>query len=198
MKPTAILQSEHRIIEVVLDCLERMVQETKETSHLEAAPATQIVDFIRTFSDRCHHGKEETHLFTTLVTKGLPADGGPVAQMLHEHKQGRLYVQAMADHIAAAADGDETAVQTFNRAALGYVELLRAHIQKEDQILFPLADRMLSADDQEGLRSQFEAVESEHMGTGTHDRYLRLARSLAERFGVSLDGITETSCGCGH
>lgn len=198
MKPTAILQSEHRVIEVVLSCLERLVEETKNTSHLDAASATQIVDFIRTFSDRCHHGKEEAHLFTTLVNKGLPADGGPVAQMLHEHKQGRLYVREMADSTAAAADGDDAAMQTFMRAALRYVELLRAHIQKEDQILFPLADSMLSADDQDGLLEQFDAVESEHMESGTHDRYLRLAESLAGRFGVSLKGITETSGGCGH
>jgi hemerythrin-like domain-containing protein len=62
--------------------------------------------------------------------------------------------------------------------------LLRAHIQKEDEILYPMADRMLSAEDVAALQHKFEVVEAEHMGEGTHERYLQLALELAKQYGV--------------
>ena len=63
MKPTDLLSNEHRVIEQVLDCLEKMVARSAEHQQLEEEPARQAVDFFRNFADRCHHGKEEAHLF---------------------------------------------------------------------------------------------------------------------------------------
>ena len=66
MKPTEILSSEHRVIEQVLDCLDQIITGAERTGKLDSAAATDAVDFFRTFADQCHHGKEETHLFTAL------------------------------------------------------------------------------------------------------------------------------------
>lgn len=198
MKPTTVLSNEHRVIEVMLNCLEKMANEAVEKGKLEREPAEQAVDFIRNFADKCHHGKEEDHLFTTLERKGMPADGGPVGVMLNEHEQGRALVKAMADNIPAASEGDTQALGTFTSAAREYILLLRNHIQKEDKILFPMADRFLSDDDQTKLEETFKRVESEHMGVGTHERYIDIAKSLAKRYSVALDTIpTDTAC-CGH
>jgi hemerythrin-like domain-containing protein len=198
MKPTEILTNEHRVIEIVLDCLERITENAIETSKLDRQSAEQAVDFIRTFADRCHHGKEETHLFSAMVDRGLARGGGPIGQMLNEHEQGRAYVRGMAESISSASDGDADGLEAFSSNALGYVGLLRAHIQKEDRVLFPLADRMLNDDDNGALSKAFEQVESEHMGRGTHEKYIGLAKSLADKWGVSVEGtVTDSHC-CGH
>jgi hemerythrin-like domain-containing protein len=198
MKPTEILTNEHRVIEIVLDCLEHITENAIENRKLDRESAEQAVDFIRTFADKCHHGKEETHLFTAMVDRGLARDGGPIGQMLHEHEQGRAYVRGMADNISSASAGDADGLEAFSSNALGYVGLLRAHIQKEDRVLFPLADRMLNDDDNGALSAAFEQVESEHMGRGTHEKYIGLAKSLADRWGVSMEGIVTDSHCCGH
>ena len=198
MKPTKILTDEHRVIEVVLDVLERITDQAKNESRLDRESAEQAVDFIRHFADECHHGKEETHLFTAMVKKGLPREGGPVGQMVHEHEQGRAFVRGMAENIAAASTGDAEALRAYSASAHGYVQLLRAHIQKEDRILFPLADRVFDETDQETLLANFAKVESEHMGEGTHDKYLRIAEALADRYGVPREKIAGHSCGCAH
>jgi len=198
MEPTRILSEEHRVIEVMLACLKRMTEQAVVEKKLDREAAEQAVDFIRTFADGCHHGKEEEHLFTLLTAKGMPKEGGPVGQMLFEHEQGRAFVRGMDENIAAAAEGNEAALQGFVSHANGYVELLRNHIHKEDNILFPMADRMLSADDQKNLLDNFHRVETEHMGAGTHEKYLGIALKLAERFGVSTEGIAKGSCACGH
>jgi len=198
MKPTEILSSEHRVIEIGIDCLERISEEAIKESKLDKESAEQAVDFIRNFADRCHHGKEENQLFALLEEKGMPADGGPTGQMKHEHEQGRAFVSGMADSIDDASNGNAGALSKFVQNARGYIQLLRDHVKKEDNILFPMADRMLSNDDQEGLLSAFDKVETEHMGKGTHDKYLRIVESLADKYGVSKAGLDGHSCSCGH
>jgi hemerythrin-like domain-containing protein len=195
---TRILTDEHRVIEVVLTCLERIVEEAGKTGKLDEASADQAVDVIRTFADKCHHGKEENHLFAALVDKGMSRDGGPVGQMLIEHEQGRAFVKGMAESISEATIGNKDALQRFTRNAQGYVQLLRAHIQKEDGVLFPMADKMLSDEDQRNLMKAFEVVESDKMGEGTHDKYLGIVASLAKKYGVEASHIPTGSCGCGH
>lgn len=199
MRPTQILSSEHRVIEVVLDSLEQMVIRSRGTYTLDRALAEQFVDFIRTFADGCHHGKEENHLFTALEEKGASRENGPVGVMLQEHTLGRNFVTQMSANIKAAALGDKVALQLFLINAEGYIQLLRAHILKEDQILFPLADSLFTDEDQIRIGASFDHVESHHMGEGTHQKYLDLAKSLADEFGVKADALHGlVSCGCSH
>ncbi len=200
MLPTEILSSEHRVIEQVLDCLEAMARQATSEGRLDGRSAKDAVAFLRNFADRCHHGKEEVHLFPALEAKGFPRDGGPTGVMLHEHEQGRAHVRAMDESIEAAAAGDAAALKQFGEHANGYVALLRDHIYKEDNILFRLADRALTDADQEALLAKFQHVEAEEMGAGTHEDYLRVAAELAKRYGVAA-APAATSCGhagCGH
>ena len=76
-------------------------------------------------ADRCHHGKEEAHLFPAMEARGFLRSGGPTGVMLDEHEQGRACVRGMADAIDAAAAGDAAAQRRFLDHAAGYVGLLR-------------------------------------------------------------------------
>jgi hemerythrin-like domain-containing protein len=199
MKPIEILMQEHRVIEIALGCLEAMVEKAGEEKRLEREPAEQIIDLIRNFADRCHHGKEEDRLFPAMVAKGVPSEGGPIGVMLMEHDMGREFVAQMANNIDKAANGDATSLQEFSEAAYGYINLLRSHIQKEDRILFPMADRIFDEDDQKKLLAEFAHVESDHMGSGTHERYLKLAETLAAKYGVTATAIAQAATGgCCH
>ena len=180
MKPTEILSGEHRIIEQVLDCLEKMAQKCEAEGRLDKTSAEQAVDFFRNFADRWHHGKEETYLFPAMEAKGFPRDGGPTGVILEEHEQGRAHVRGMAAAIEGAAAGKSEAVAEFVTHAQGYLDLLREHIEKEDYCLFELADQALTADDQKRLLQAFENVEHEQMGQGAHEKFHALADALAE------------------
>ena len=202
MKATEILSGEHRIIEQVLDCLEMIASDAADRGRLDQTSAKEALDFFRNFADRCHHGKEETHLFSAMEAKGFPREGGPTGVMLYEHEQGRAHVRGMADAIVQAAAGNREAVALFATHAYGYIGLLREHIEKEDHCLFGMANRTLTEDDQQGLLAAFEHVEHEHVehehvGAGTHEKYLHLADELAERCGVARAGAGQKrACGC--
>jgi hemerythrin-like domain-containing protein len=200
MKPTEILSGEHRVIEQVLAALEAIVLQAKSAGKLDRSSANDAVAFFRNFADRCHHGKEEVHLFPALEAKGFPREGGPTGVMLYEHEQGRARVRGMDDNIAAAGTGDAAALKQFIEHAESYIALLREHIYKEDHILFQLADRALSDEEQQALLAAFQTAEADEMGQATHERFLKVAQDLAKRCGVADSTAFGAGRGfhCGH
>lgn len=170
--PTAMLRAEHEVILRALALLERLGRALEAGKAVDPKLRAWLVDFFRTFADRCHHGKEEQHLFPLLERHGLPRAGGPVGVMLMEHEEGRALVRAIAE-----TDGPKAA-----DAVRRYVALLRAHIDKENGVLFPLADQILPPGEQRGLAEAFEAVEREVAGPAVHERIMtELARLELER-----------------
>lgn len=195
MHPTEILSSEHRVIEQVLDCLEAMAAEARQKGSLDVERAGQALEFLRTFADACHHGKEEERLFPMLVARGMPRHLGPIAVMLDDHRAGREYVRRMSD---AREAGD---VEGFARAAGAYVLLLREHIGKEDGVLFPMAESMLDGEARRALLDSFRAFEHEDLGAGAHERLVALADELARHYRVPLAAERSPAPaprGCGH
>jgi hemerythrin-like domain-containing protein len=201
MKPTDILSNEHRVIEQVLDCLDKMVQTCQREHKIDEQSAKDAVDFFRNFADRCHHGKEEAHLFPAMEAKGFARDCGPTGVMIYEHEQGRKFVRGMAESIDAAAKGDAAEQKEFIRNAREYIDLLREHIQKEDHCLFGMANNAFTEQDQQALSAAFENVEANEIGPEVHEKYLKIADDLAKKYGVTLAHSVKASghaCGYGH
>jgi hemerythrin-like domain-containing protein len=139
--PTQVLRDEHQWILAVADALSSLLAEPVDS--LDYDRIDKCIDFIRLFADACHHGKEEDHLFTALVEQGMPSDRGPIAVMLHEHRMGREKVGTMVSAMPGARDGSSSDRGRLIRAGLGYVDLIRDHILKEDNVLFQMADQTL-------------------------------------------------------
>ena len=172
--PTAVLKSEHRVIEPVLDAMERQ----SGRPAIDLAFFRKAVDFFRSFGDRCHHAKEEDELFPVLESAGIPREGGPIGCMLAEHEQGRRLIRIVADNLDAAVGGDQAAAVAMRRAATDYIALLRLHIQKEDTVLFAMADQVIGAEEQKLMVSAFDRAEQSNGNSGKHGRYIGLANEL--------------------
>ena len=201
MQATAILMQEHRVIEQVLDCLEVLTQQAQEQGRLKGDRAREILEFLREFADRCHHGKEEDHLFPWLERHGFSRQMGPTGVMLREHTLGRHYIQQMNKALPGAEAGVANDVHAFVHHAKAYVQLLREHINKEDHCLFAMAEQVASAEDDQELLQAYTKVEHHDIGPGVHEKYLNLANELAKHFGVTrrlIENDQMTGCGCGH
>jgi hemerythrin-like domain-containing protein len=171
---TEVLKEEHRVIENVLDALERLAK-VAETSAL--AEWEKAIDFARNFADKCHHLKEENLLFPALEARGIPREGGPIGMMLAEHEEGRGYVRAMAAVLGSGKDSVDNR-QILRETAIAYIRLLRQHILKEDEVLFQMADEVLTSEEQKTLLREFEEHELKEIGAGFHEKYLKIAREL--------------------
>lgn len=175
--PTQVLKEEHDLILQALDALEQKIAQLEHGAPADRGYFEKAVKFLRTFADACHHGKEEHLLFKTMVDRGFPLQGGPIAVMLSEHDLGRSLIRGIADG-AASLGKDPGAAKQIIENGRGYIRLLRRHIDKENTILFPLADNVLSPQDQEYLQKEFERFEAEETGAGVHEASLNLLKEL--------------------
>lgn len=191
----SILSGEHRVILQVLSCLELMAERARREERIPEPHAAQALEVLRTFADTCHHGKEESILFPALEAQ-VP-EFGPTRVMRAEHVDGRIHIKAMG---AALASGQPT---TFAEHAEAYVALLRQHIHKEDEILFRIAQHLLTPEQDAELVEAYRRVEHDDVGSGEHERLLGIADALAQAYGVPIASrdpvifaLLTAVCGC--
>lgn len=180
--PTRMLREEHQVILQVLDVLEALVVRG-EAGDWDFDALKDCVAFFRLFADACHHGKEEDLLFPELESRGMPREQGPIAVMLFEHRQGRALVTQMAESLSGAPAEDEAARGKLTAAARGYLQLLRNHIHKEDNVLFNMADFMVDAPGCQRLCQDYDVVCARHFEGRTKVELERLAGELVSRYG---------------
>jgi hemerythrin-like domain-containing protein len=183
MKPTEELSQEHQAILEMIRILGLMADRLDAGTPVDPDDLERSVEFIRVFADRCHHGKEEGHLFPEMEKAGIARDHGPIGVMLTEHTSGRRLVGDMAGAVPGIRQtGDPQAAEAFAMAARGYGVLLTQHINKEDHILFPMADARLSPDQQRRLEAAFAEVERTVIGEGRHEEFHRLLGRLGKAY----------------
>ena len=188
MRLTEALSSEHRVIEQVVAALDAAADRLDSGKLMRPGFFEDATRFIAEFSDGCHHAKEERVLFPALGRHGISTETGPVAVMLYEHEEGRRLAAGLRDATARLAARQPGAADVVADYARAYAALLAQHIFKEDNILFPLAARVIPAGEWETIADEAERVEREETGGG-HAPYVELARNLCEDAGVDPDAL---------
>lgn len=179
---TQDLREEHQAIKVALAVMDRLADSLKTDQPVDADDLETILDFVRNFADRCHHGKEEDLIFPALQEAGIASEEGLVDELLAEHTRGRELVRAMAEMLQGVRKGNPKALEGFVSADREYVSLLTEHIRKEDKVLFVMADRQLPPEEHARLAEGFERIEQERMGPGVHERYRALLDRLRDQY----------------
>lgn len=175
-KATQDLRKEHEVILLALQILGKMIEPSSRDPESLLHYYGEAVYFLKVFADKCHHGKEEDYLFKELVNKGIPNEGGPVGVMLREHKQGRDYIAQMSRSI------DEKNIEGFNNAAVLYRNLLRQHIEKENKVLFIMADKVISESEQDLMFEYFQQYEEKVIGPGVHEKLHAMIDTWSQAF----------------
>jgi len=179
---TAGLREEHQWILKVTGVLETILE--REPDHgLDFDAIGDCIGFIRLFADACHHGQEEDLLFPELEARGMPRNAGPIAVMLQEHEMGRTFVGHMRRALPEAREGDADARRILVNAANGYVQLIRGHINKEDRVLFNMADQAVTGRDCDKLCDAYGVVCQRRFEGMSKDDLEALAESLLGKYG---------------
>jgi len=180
---TQKLKDEHQLILRMLALLERNALLTEQGSFSDYRFYLDGVDFIRNFADRFHHAKEEDVLFEALVENGMPRANSPVAAMLMEHDLGRAFVRGMEEAATRALGGEADQTDAIVSNARGYLELLREHISKEDEILYPLAERVLPEEKRDAILEGYRKAEEK--GTeGIEAHYRAIVEGYEKQAGL--------------
>src|SRR5512136_199821 len=193
---TQVMETEHRNIGAVVKALGGVALAIEKGLPADVALLGAAVEFFRLYADKLHHGKEENLFFPLLVKRGVPAQGCPIGGLNHEHEKGRLLVQALADQTPAYAQGSPGAKEALVQTLRDLVDFYQNHIWKEDAMVFPMADKVLTAADQTELTEKFAEVDRT-IGFDAIARLEQFARSLASIAAQSPASSTITSGGCG-
>jgi DUF438 domain-containing protein len=172
----SLLMRDHETAEQVFAAMEKPF-----ISPAGPAPAlaAKFFEFVHGYMDRCHNQKEEQHLFPLVEQRGIPRQSGPLSIMLLEHEAARGLLAKLEPVVQAYAAGDATKLEAL-RATFGeYVTLCKDHYWKENDVLFPMAARVMSEADGATVVSGIEQVEAA-LGANTRADYYRLARELIQ------------------
>jgi hemerythrin-like domain-containing protein len=137
MQPIGPLMIEHRLIEKMIKVMESKVREMTSSKRPDSPFIETAVDFIRTYADRCHHGKEEGILFRELKKKDISQEHRRVMdELLEEHREGRKLTGKLAEANERYLKGDSGAFEEIIECMKILVEFYPRHIEKEDKHFF--------------------------------------------------------------
>jgi hemerythrin-like domain-containing protein len=181
MDAILVMMREHEQILQVLEALDRFVDAVHGMPG-DKLELGRFVTFIREYADERHHGKEEHVLFTAMARNGFPPEQGPVGMMLLEHQEMRGIVSVLrelAEQDAPWGSGDQERVAD---AARSYTGMLREHIMKENEMLYPMAMEHLPPAVQDEVDEECAALDQGRVSAGTDATLEKLAVDLVARY----------------
>lgn len=176
MQARGPLMVEHRLIERAIASIKRALGQMESENRVDSVFVDQAVDFIRTYADRTHHGKEEDILFRDLSRKNLSAkDRQIMLQLIEEHVVGRRTTKALADANSRYRNGDVSALTDIAARLKTLVEFYPKHIEKEDRVFFPASRAYFTDEEDQVMLAEFWEFDRKMI----HDKY----RAVVESFG---------------
>lgn len=174
--PQTDLFAEHRGIVLMLEIMKKVAEKIRNTQEVDKDHLDKIIEFLKIFADKCHHGKEELILFPELL-KNNKKDKF-INELLGEHKTGRDFIRGIAESKENYAVGNPDAIHIAVNME-GYIRLLLQHIKKENNVIFPLVDKEISLTAKNNILKKFEKMEIEVVGQGKHEQYHGWLEELA-------------------
>lgn len=183
MESIRIMVDEHTNIRRMLKVVRNVCYRVMTNGEYDLEDFPRIIDFIRIYADKHHHGKEEHVLFETM-NRSLEnvAKSGAITGMYIEHDLGRLYISSLEKALERFKEGEDEARLDIIGNAIGYTDLLDRHIEKENTALYKLAERMLDDESKAFVDEESNKVEVEATESGLQDKYINLVTELEEKY----------------
>lgn len=183
MKGIELLVEEHRYIKRMLTVMRKASYGILKGKEIDYEDFKSMIDFVRSYADAHHHGKEEQFLFDKMVNE-LGGAGEKLVRhgMLVEHDLGRLHMKDLEEALQKVKEGDDEAKIDVIANAVGYTNLLFRHIEKEDTTVFPFAERALKSESIDQFNIECEAYEKTTQENSTQKKYIQLLEVFEEKY----------------
>ncbi len=175
LDPIAMLEAEHRVILKIVGAM-AVLADVIEAGQDKRKPVESVLEFLQTYVGRCHHIKEEQHLFPALAARGVPTQGCPIGVLVHEHQKLHALVEDLSQATQKAGQADQAPREAIVRCLRELAAMYPGHIWKEDYLLFPMSRKVCQQGDLDALGTKFCQVDDQ---IGPQDR--RRLEDLAER-----------------
>ena len=177
MKPRGQLMIEHRLIEKPLKVAARLADGLTQKTY-DPVLIDSIVDFIKIYADRTHHGKEEDILFHELSEREVGGNDLVVMnELIDEHKQAREKVKAIVELNERYRNGDKKVVSQIKEIILWLAAFYPVHIEKEDKQFFPKSEKYFSNDELDAMLENFWTFDRNMI----HEKYQSILKSISDK-----------------
>jgi hemerythrin-like domain-containing protein len=175
MQARGPLMIEHRLIEEMLSVAKGALVQIESTQKADPLFVDTVVDFIRTYADRTHHGKEEDILFRDLSKKKLSAEDARVMnELIQEHIFGRATTKALVEANTRYRRGDQAALADIMERLQTLAEFYPKHIAKEDKVFFPAARAYFTDAEDQAMLAEFWEFDRKMI----HEKYRSVVQGL--------------------
>jgi len=155
-KTLNIIRDEHRSIAAILDGMDYLVKRIRaRRKKVDPRVFHAMLYYLDTFSERMHHPKEDQYLFKAMRERSAEADTH-IADLEEDHTRGEDALRRLAQCLIRYEEGGEQEFPAFEREVENFVRNYREHMRKEEDIVFPLAQRLLTASDWQAIDRAFE------------------------------------------
>jgi hemerythrin-like domain-containing protein len=183
MNSIKLMMEEHQNILRMLAVVRKACYGILKGEEINYDDFDQMIDFIRSYADAHHHGKEEKFLFKEMVDNLGPLGNKLITHgMLIEHDSGRLFISELKDALARVNNGDEMSKLDVIANAISYTHLLKRHIDKEDSVVYTFAERQLAPEILEKVNQQTITFETEAENKSTQKYYTELLETLENKY----------------
>jgi hemerythrin-like domain-containing protein len=156
MQARGPLMIEHRLIERMLGVIRGRLAQIKASNAVDPLFVDTAVDFIRTYADRTHHGKEEDILFRDLETRNMSdADRRVMTELVEEHVFGRKTTKELVEANTRYRKGDASALRVIAGKLETLADFYPRHIEKEDKVFFPAARAYFTEEEDQAMLAEF-------------------------------------------
>lgn len=183
MNSVKLMMDEHQNILRMVAVVRKACWNVLNTKQVNYDDFNQMIDFIATYADAHHHGKEEKFMFKRMVERlGRMGDNLITHGMLVEHDLGRLHMQELRIALTRVQNGDEESILDVIANAISYTHLIERHIKKEDELVYPFGEKNLDEADMEEINQKTEQFEEDAMQNGVQDKYLTILSELEKKY----------------
>lgn len=159
MKATEILEQEHRVIEQVASACGDCAEVLRGGGSVPPDALESIEDFFRQYGDQ-YHRQEEEMLLTMLREKGVASGSCPIAVIDYENQKRKVLLEQLSSAVTAYSKSNGKVNSTLIETLTALAEFFPDHIWKEDYLLLPMAEKLLTAEDQQILGGSLHLIES--------------------------------------
>lgn len=183
MNAIALMVDEHKVIKRMLVVIRKACYGVMNGAEIDYADFESMIDFVRSYADKHHHGKEENILFNKMVDEiGGAAEKLIKHGMLVEHDWGRLFIKELEEALVKVKNGDAEAKLDVIANAISYTHLLHRHIDKEDAVVYTFAQKQLKSETLDKVNQESEAFEEEMKAENVQNKYLQLVEKLERKY----------------
>lgn len=175
MQARGPLMVEHRLIEKMLSAVKKKLEETQAINKIDPLFVDIAVDFIKTYADRTHHGKEEDILFRELKNKELTEEDKRVMkELIEEHVYGRKITNELVQANTKYRNGEKSSLVDIASGLQTLFEFYPKHIQKEDKVFFPSCRKYFTQEEEQDMLAEFWEFDRKMI----HEKYKRVIDGL--------------------